>query len=79
MRSTLLLPTVRRLRRILSSQFGVAAAEAVAEGKFGQMVALRGQDIVTVPLTEAIKKYKFVDLNHSLVRTARGLGICLGD
>ena len=65
--------------RILASQYGVAAVELVAEGKFGQMVSLRHQEIVSVPLTEAIREYHYVDLNHPLIHTARALGISLGD
>ncbi len=65
--------------RILATQFGVAAADLVAQGKFGHMVALQNQNIVGVPLTEAIRQYKYVNLDHHLVHTARGLGVCLGD
>ena len=65
--------------RILATQYGVAAVDLVAEGKFGHMVALQNQDIVSVPLTEATRQYKSVNLDHNMIRTARGLGICLGD
>ena len=65
--------------RILATQYGVAAVDLVAEGKFGHMVSLRNQDIVSVPLVEAIRDYKYVGLNHTLIRTARGLGVCMGD
>ena len=65
--------------RILATQFGVAAVDLVKEQKFGYMVASKYPDIIALPLHEAIAKYNYVDLNHSLVKTARGLGICLGD
>ncbi|MDY0200173.1 MAG: ATP-dependent 6-phosphofructokinase [Bacteroidales bacterium] len=65
--------------RVLASQFGVKSFEMVLEGKFGQMVAYRNNDIISVPLTDAIGKPNFVDPSSSLVRTARGLDICLGD
>jgi len=65
--------------RILATQYGVAAVDLVARGQFGHMVALQNQDIVSVPLTEAIRSYKHVNLQHNLVQTARGLGVCLGD
>jgi 6-phosphofructokinase 1 len=48
--------------RILATRFGVAAIDLVHEGKFGQMVALRGNKIVSVPLKEVIGKRKTVDL-----------------
>ena len=36
--------------RVLATRFGVHAIRAVADGAFGSMVALRGTDIVRVPL-----------------------------
>jgi phosphofructokinase-like protein len=46
--------------RVLATRFGVHAARAVAEGTFGTMVALRGTDIVRVPLSEATAELKLV-------------------
>ncbi|GAB1366778.1 6-phosphofructokinase [Candidatus Cloacimonadaceae bacterium] len=65
--------------RILASQFGVKAFEMVLEGKWGHMVAYRHPNIVAVPIAEAIQNYNLVDVDSDLVRTARGLGISLGD
>ncbi len=39
--------------RVLATRFGVAAADLVGEGRFGLMTALRGTEIVGVPLAEA--------------------------
>jgi 6-phosphofructokinase 1 len=47
--------------RVLSTRFGVAAIDAVHDGAFGQMVALRCDDIVRVPLDEATGELKLVD------------------
>jgi 6-phosphofructokinase 1 len=47
--------------RVLSTRFGIAAIDAVHAGSFGQMVALRADSIVTVPLTEAVGELKTVD------------------
>jgi 6-phosphofructokinase 1 len=47
--------------RVLSTRFGVAAIDAVHDGAFGQMVALRCGDIVRVPLDEATGELKLVD------------------
>ncbi len=47
--------------RVLATRFGVAAIDAVNRGEFGVMVALRGVDIVTVPLEEATAELKTVD------------------
>lgn len=65
--------------RVLASQFGVKAFEMVLEGKFGEMVAYRHPNIISVPFTEAISKYNFVDKDSYLIKTARGLGLHLGD
>lgn len=46
--------------RILSTRYGLHAAEAVKSGEWGQMVALRGSDIVTVSLDEATAETKTV-------------------
>jgi 6-phosphofructokinase 1 len=43
------------------------------------MVALRGQDIVRVPISEAVDKLKLVPLNDPVLAAARGLGIIMGD
>ena len=46
--------------RILSTRYGLRAAEAVKNGEWGQMVALRGSEIVTVSLDEATAETKTV-------------------
>jgi len=48
--------------RVLATRFGVAAVEAVHDGAFGSMVALRGGQIVRVPIDEAVSQSKTVDL-----------------
>ncbi|MDE3206051.1 MAG: 6-phosphofructokinase [Acidobacteriota bacterium] len=47
--------------RVLATRFGVAAIDAVHAGAFGQMVALRADRIVLVPLGEAVAELKTVD------------------
>jgi 6-phosphofructokinase 1 len=66
------------LDRVTASAFGVAAVDLVAEGKFDQMVAWQNRQVVNVPIAEAIAQYGAIDVNDTLVKTARGLGICLG-
>ncbi|MBN1895698.1 ATP-dependent 6-phosphofructokinase [bacterium] len=65
--------------RVLATRFGVKAAEICLSEEAGVMVALKGNDIVSVPLQEVGGKMRLVDPGHSLIRTARDLGICLGD
>lgn len=48
--------------RILATRFGIAAIDLVHEGKFGYMVAIKGNKIVSVPLKDVAGKRKTVDL-----------------
>jgi 6-phosphofructokinase 1 len=52
-------PTARD--RVLGTRYGVFAAELVQQGKFGIMAALRGDEIVGIPLAEATKALKLID------------------
>jgi len=47
--------------RWLATRFGLHAIDAVDDGDFGKMVALRGTQIVRVPLAEATTELKTVD------------------
>ena len=51
-------PTARD--RILGLRFGLKAADLVIGGEWGQMAALHGDDVVSVPLTEATAELKLV-------------------
>jgi 6-phosphofructokinase 1 len=48
--------------RVLGTRFGVKAVELIINKKFGQMVALSGNKIIDVPLEEAVKTLKTVDM-----------------
>jgi ATP-dependent phosphofructokinase / diphosphate-dependent phosphofructokinase len=65
--------------RMIASAFGVHAVDLIAAGRFDRMVAWQNRRVVDVPLAEAIQRPQEVDPDGTLVRTARGLGICLGD
>ncbi|MFZ3129792.1 MAG: ATP-dependent 6-phosphofructokinase, partial [Desulfosporosinus sp.] len=65
--------------RVLSSLYGVVAVGAAIEEEFGIMVALRGREIVRVPLHEAVDKLKQVPLTDPLLIAARNLGIEMGN
>jgi 6-phosphofructokinase 1 len=47
--------------RVLATRFGVAAMDAVLAGRFGEMVALRADEIVLMPLAEATNVHKLLD------------------
>jgi len=65
--------------RLLATRFGAAAVQAVADKKWGHMVALQSPHLVTVPIDEVLRENKRVDPNHDIVQTARMIGISFGD
>jgi 6-phosphofructokinase 1 len=48
--------------RVLATRFGIAAINLVHEGRFGEMVAIQGNAMVSVPLKDVVGKQKTVDL-----------------
>lgn len=65
--------------RIISTRYGVAAVHALMRGEFGSMVSLRGNEIITVPIVDAIKELKKVNPQGEMVGAAKALGISFGD
>ena len=65
--------------RVLSTEFGVHAAELIRDGIFGVTVALKGNMITHNPLKEVAGISKQVPVDHHMVLTARNIGICFGD
>ena len=54
--------------RVLGTRYGVAAVDLIEQGKFGEMVSLKGNQITHVPLSQSMRKLKTVD--PELIRTA---------
>ena len=65
--------------RLLATRFGGAAVRAIADEKWGQMVALQSPHIVTIPIEEVLGETKRVNPSHDVVMTARATGISFGD
>jgi 6-phosphofructokinase 1 len=65
--------------RLLATRFGGAAVRAVADGKWGHMVALQSPRIVTIPIAQVLAQPKRVDPRSDTVLTAREMGISFGD
>lgn len=65
--------------RVLCSVFGAEAVARIAANDFGKMVAYQGSCVSAIPIQEAVGKLKTVSPDGSLAKTARELGICLGD
>jgi ATP-dependent phosphofructokinase / diphosphate-dependent phosphofructokinase len=65
--------------RILATQYGSMALELAAQGKFGYMVSLHGNEVVAVPVKEAILKLRTVPLDSQFIKSARAVGTAFGD
>lgn len=65
--------------RVIAAALGTHAVDLLAKGKHDRMVCWRYRHIEDVPLNEAISDYRDVEVEGSLVTTARALGICFGD
>lgn len=65
--------------RILSTKFGAFAIDLVAQKKFGRMAALKGSEIKSVKIEDAISRQKLVKPDDQAVITARRVGISFGD
>lgn len=64
--------------RILSTKFGTYAIDLVAKKKFGRMVSLKGSDITSVKLEDAISHQKLVTPSTQAVISARAVGVSFG-
>lgn len=65
--------------RVLSTRLGAAAAEAILDGDFGNMVGIRNDKVTRVPLAEVAGKLKYVDPASDIIKEAKLSGISFGD
>lgn len=65
--------------RILCSRLGAKAGELLKNRQYGNMVAVRGDKIVALPLAETAGKLKYIDPDCEMLDQARLLGISFGD
>lgn len=65
--------------RALCSRLGAAAAEAIIDGDYGNMIAMKGSKTVRVPLGKVAGKLKMVEKDAPIVKEAKFMGISFGD
>ena len=65
--------------RILSTRYGVEAAQCLIDGQFGCMVALQKNNIIRIPIKYIAGKTHNVPVDHELVLAARAVGVSFGD
>ena len=64
--------------RVLATTLGTAAAELLARGDYGKMVALQGAEIRPVDLHVPAGKVKSVPPDYYMLDSAAAVGTCLG-
>lgn len=64
--------------RLLATQYSVRAVEMVARGEWNHMVALRGSELVSVPIQEVVGKQALVPVDHPLIAAAISVGTSFG-
>jgi 6-phosphofructokinase 1 len=67
------------LDRIIASALGAHAVDLLAQGLSNRVAVWRNGEAADVPLAEVAGKTRALTPDHTLVKTARQLGICLGD
>jgi len=65
--------------RVLATQFGHEAARLVQKGQFNRMVTLKGSELQSVGLDQIAGQNRRVPRDHSLLMTAREIGVAFGD
>ncbi len=65
--------------RILATQYGMAAVDALARGEHNCMVALSHERMETVPLEDVVGGFRPVPLDHPLLDAARQTGVLLAE
>ena len=65
--------------RLLAAALGVRAVDLLAAGKADRMVGWWNRTVIDVPLEKVVGRSRTLDPDGALIRTARALGVCLGD
>ncbi len=65
--------------RILATRYGAFATQCIAEGNFGTMVAMKQNELTTIPLEEVGGKLRLVQQDNPLISKARKMGVSFGD
>lgn len=65
--------------RLLATRYGASAVEMISRKEFGVMVALRGNKIEGVPLSEVAGKLRTVSEDHPMIVNSRKMDVCYGD
>jgi len=64
---------------VLATRLGHAAAELLAGGKFGRMIAMQHGKRTDVAIEQIAHQQRLVPLDDPLIIAARAIGTCMGD
>jgi ATP-dependent phosphofructokinase / diphosphate-dependent phosphofructokinase len=64
--------------RVLATRYGAAAADLIARKDFGKMVAMRNNEISSIPLKDVAGKTRLVEPDNPLVNKAISMGTSFG-
>ena len=64
--------------RILATRFGAYAVDLIAQEDYNKMVIKKGEKTKAILLSEIGSKLRLVPHDHSLIKKAHGLDVCLG-
>ncbi|HCE42224.1 MAG TPA: 6-phosphofructokinase [Lentisphaeria bacterium] len=65
--------------RILATNLGTACAKLIKEGRYGEMIAVQGNRLISVKLKDVSGSKKLVPQNHPWIESAKLVGTCFGD
>ena len=65
--------------RVLCSRLGAEAAQAILDGDYGNMIAVKSNKIVRVPLEKVAGKLKMVEPDSQIIKEAKFMGISFGN
>lgn len=65
--------------RVLSTRLGAAAAKAIIEEDYGNMIGIVNGKTKRIPLSECAGKLKMVSPDNQLIKEAKSIGISFGD
>jgi len=65
--------------RLISLRFGAAAIRAVEKKIFNNLIVLRENRIIGIPIADVANKIKTVPLDNDTIKTAQDIGVCLGN
>ena len=64
---------------LLATKLGSAAADFLAEKRFGNLIGIRDGRVAGIPLSSIIDRIKPIPLDDDMLAAGRSLGICFGD